>query len=388
MLNVRPSLLIMRIRALPLLLLVASISFADQEDYSSGISDRIHINGEAGVAFFDTGREGDFPNEEFRVDEAKLFIEAVIIDDVYVFVEANVLTREEDNEIFEIGELYLEFEDIGKKARLFNVRVGRFDIPFGEEYLTRDAIDNPLISHSLSDIWGVDEGVQLFGSRHQFEYVIAIQNGGAPVLQDFNSDKSIAARMLYRPAANFHVSVSAMRTGDLDVDGDRFSEVWFGNGFLVPLGSLNATTVISGNIFQGDGHLSWKRGHLHVAGGQLQYRDDNIARNYSRNANYFYVEGVQHLTASSESPWYAAARFSRIDADNGFPLVGFGDFQTFLFDDERLTEELWRMSLGIGYRIRRNLLLKAEYSLENGRQVDGADRDNENFVGIEAAVRF
>lgn len=370
------------------LLWYGSFAQADQAEYSVSISDRIHINGEAGVAFFDTGNQGEVPNSEFRVDEAKLFVEAQIIEDIYVFVEVDIITREEGDDPLQLGELYLEFEDVGNRNGLFNIRVGRFDIPFGEEYLTRDAIDNPLISHSLSDIWGIDEGVQIFGSHQKLEYVFAIQNGGEPIAQDFNSDKAIVGRLLFRPSPSFHFSGSAMRTGDLDVNGDRFSEVWFGNGFLVPLGSVNTTSIISGNLFQGDGHLTWTRGHLHIAAGHLEYRDDNSVADQSRDANYFQIEAVQTLNQNKEYPWHAAARYSRITSGRGFPIVGFGNFQSYLFDDEKLTEDLWRLSLGIGYRIGRNVLLKAEYSFENGRQVDGIDRDNENFFGVEAAVRF
>ena len=97
---------------------------------------------------------------------------------------------------------------------------------------------------------------------------------------------------------------------------------------------------------------------------------------------------VQNLNRSKEHPWYTAARFSRITANDGFPIVGFGDFDAFLFDDDKLTEELWRLSLGLGYRIGKNVLLKAEYSFENGTQIDGVKRDDENFFGLEAAIKF
>ena len=38
------------------------------------------------------------------------------------------------------------------------------NLPFGEEYQVRNAIDNPLVTHSLSDVWGIDEGVQVYGT--------------------------------------------------------------------------------------------------------------------------------------------------------------------------------------------------------------------------------
>ena len=37
---------------------------------------KIHLSGEGGVAFSHSGSKGAYPNSEFRVDEAKLFVEA------------------------------------------------------------------------------------------------------------------------------------------------------------------------------------------------------------------------------------------------------------------------------------------------------------------------
>lgn len=362
-----------------------------QSEYSSSFSDRLRINGEAGTALFDTEDKGQHPDDEFLVDEAKLFVEASIVDDIYVFAEIDVVTREEPDESLELGELYVEFEDVSKlwnQDGVLNIRLGRFDIPFGEEYLTRDAIDNPLISHSLSDIWGVDEGIEFYGSIKPFEYAFAIQNGGDPIAHDFHRDKSITGRILYRPVSAFHFSLSGMRTGKLDVNEDRFSEIWFGNGFFRALGSVVTTSTIEGDLFQGDGHAQWGRGHLHLSGGRLHYDDNDSTSDNARDATYFQLEGVQNLNQSKDYPWYAAVRFSKIMADRGFPLVGFGDFVTYFFDNEELAKELWRLSLGIGYRIGKNVLLKGEYSFENGKQVNGEKRDEENFFGIEAAVRF
>src|SRR5262245_42813806 len=137
---------------------------------------KVRITGEGGVAFFDTGSEGMFPNNEFRVDEAKLFVEAPIWENVFFFGELNIAAREKDDLDLRLGELYLDFAEVSQllgRDRMLNIRAGRIDIPFGEEYLARDVIDNPLISHSLADLWGVDEGIELYGSVGKFSYVVA-----------------------------------------------------------------------------------------------------------------------------------------------------------------------------------------------------------------------
>src|SRR5437870_3707295 len=89
---------------------------------------RVNISGEGGVAFFNTGSEGIFPNAEFRVDEAKLFVEAPVWGDVYFFSELNLMTREASDLSLQLGELYLDFENVSQlwnRDRMLNLRVGQ-----------------------------------------------------------------------------------------------------------------------------------------------------------------------------------------------------------------------------------------------------------------------
>src|SRR5207247_11150654 len=127
------------------------------------------------------GREGQFPKAEFRADDPVIAIEAPVWKNVYFFIELKLLTRETNAENFQLGEIYVDFEDVsaawGQKG-LLNVRAGRVNIPFGEEYLHRSPVSNPLISHSLSDIWGVDEGLEIYGRIGPAQYILAVQNGG------------------------------------------------------------------------------------------------------------------------------------------------------------------------------------------------------------------
>src|SRR5437016_14557117 len=98
------------------------------------------------------------------------------------------MSREAQDLSLQLGEAYLDFENVSRlwnSDRMLNVRAGRMDIPFGEEYLNRDAIDNPLISHSLSDFWGVDEGLELYGRVGKFSYVLAVQDGSVSAVRCF-----------------------------------------------------------------------------------------------------------------------------------------------------------------------------------------------------------
>jgi hypothetical protein len=343
---------------------------------------KIHISGEGGAGIFETGSEGAFPNAEFRVDEAKLFVDAPVWGDVYAFAELNLASHEAPNVSLNLGECYLDVEDISKlwgRTGQLNARIGRMDIPFGEEYISRDAIDNPLISHSLADFWGVDEGLELYGALGKFSYVAAVQNGGASDTRDFNADKSIAGRLSFDPNRHLHFSMSGMRTGDLNAAKDGVSAVWFGGGWFRRLGSA---TLFHANLVEGDMEWRLPRGHVKIFGGYIRYDDNDTTANNGRDVYYYSVEGVHDVTRKL----YAGARFSQIFANQGFPIVGNSDMNTYLFGP--LTDEIWRLSLGLGYRWNRHFVVKTEYTLERGREAGGSSRSHEDLFAAEAAFAF
>jgi len=344
---------------------------------------KVNLSAEGGLAFFNTGNDGFAPNSEFRVDEARLFVEAPVWKDVYFFSDIDLATRENNDTKLYLGELYLDFENVSQlwgKDNLLNVRAGRMFIPFGEEYMDRYAMENPLISHSLSDFWGLDQGVEVYGKLGKFSYVTAVQNGPSGV-QDFDGDKSVAGRISFDPNEHWHFSISGMRTGNLNAQQDYISALWFGNGWFRNIGSP-ATTRFQANLVEGDITARWKSGHVSAFGGYARYNDNDPMRDNGRDLFYYSVEAVQDLPHK----FYVATRFSQILAPNGYPIVGFGNFGEYFNQD--LTTSLWRLSLGGGYRFSDRLTLKLEYSFERGRESDGSSRDNEDFFGTEAAFKF
>jgi hypothetical protein len=345
---------------------------------------KVSLSGEGGAGFFNTGSEGAFPKSEFRVDEARLFVEAPILENVYFFGEVNLMTREALDLSVQLGEAYIDFENVSHlwdRDRWLNIRLGRMYIPFGEEYLSRYAIDNPLISHSLPDIWGIDEGIEFYGRIGKVSYVLAVQNGGPSGVRDFNGDKSVAGRLSYDPNQWLHLSASGMRTGDLQRPGDFWSELWFGNGWFYPFGSTTAT-IYHANLAEGDVEIRLPHGHLKAFGGYAHFEDNAPANIDRRDIFYYSIEGVHDITHKL----YGAARFSQILADNGLPIAGNGNLNEFLFGVP--TSEMWRLSLGLGYRWSPNLILRGEYSFERGKQVNGDHRDHEDLFALEAAFRF
>jgi len=250
----------------------------------------VHLSGEGGVAYFHTSNHGMYPDGSFRVDEAKLFVEAPVWNGTYFYGELDLVTREANDEFFHLGELYIDFENVLRhwtEKNWLSLRVGRMYIPFGEEYSTRYVIDNPLISHSISDLWGVDEGVELYGNVYGFDYAMAVQNGGHPTLRDFNSDKSVAGRIGYNFGQKARLSFSGMRTGKLSAANDKMSELWFGGGFFRSLGMPESTSTFQADVFELDAQTFWKTGHLKLAGGHFNYADNDRTADQNRDGFYY-----------------------------------------------------------------------------------------------------
>jgi hypothetical protein len=345
---------------------------------------KVNLSAEGGVAFFHTGSDGFAPSSDFRVDEARLFLEAPVWNEVYFFGDVDLADRANDSLNTQLGELYLDAQDVSQlwgRDRQLNVRAGRMQIPFGEEYLNRYAMENPLISRSISDIWGIDPGIEIYGAFGKFSYAVAVQNGGVNGVQDFDNDKSIAGRLSYDPNAHWHFSVSGMRTGNLNVQQDMLSALWFGGAFFRSIGSP-ATTRFHADLVEADATFRWHSGHLTAFGGYARYDDNDPAAANGRDLFYYSLEAVQNLPGK----FFVATRFSQVFANGGYPIAGFGNFGSYFFSD--LTDQLWRLSLGGGYRFSDHFELKIEYAFERGPESDGESRNREDFLGTEAAFKF
>jgi hypothetical protein len=347
----------------------------------------VRLCAELGVAFFASGDDGDYPNSEFRIDDAKVFLEAPVWKNVFFFAGLELTTREANDEFFHVGELYVDAEQVlsGGRDYSLNLRAGRFSIPFGEEYQERGVMTNPLISHSVADIWGIDEGVQAYGSLGRLRYNLAVQNGGHQTLRDFDADKAFTLRLGFKPAPRLHLSVSAMRTGDLTVAGDGMSEIWIGNAFFRALGSATTTRTFAADLTEIDASWTWEGGHLKGAAGRINFDDDSTAGDNSRKLSYYSIEARQKLGPNL----FGAARYSAIDAPRGYPLAGHGNAGKYFYNPfAPLTTELARLSVGLGYQFGPPLVWKIEYSWETGRLVSGVRRNDEDMLSSILGVRF
>jgi hypothetical protein len=351
------------------------------------IAGSVRLGAEVGLAFFASGDDGAYPNSEFRVDDAKLFVEAPIWKNVYFFGGLEIATREAADEFFHTGELYLDAEDVWKagRDRSLNLRVGRFYLPFGEEYQQRGVMTNPLITHSVADVWGIDEGVQAYGTFGRLQYNLAVQNGGHKTLHDFDPDKSVVLRLAVEPTARLRLSASAMRTGKLNVAGDGMSEVWFANAFFRALGPAATTRTFVADLTEFDATWKWRTGELRGTAGWVRFDDDSTSGDFARHLRYHSLEARQDFGPG----FFGAARYSAIEAPGGYPLAGNGNAGKYFYNPfAPLTKELERLSLGLGYRFGEPLVWKVEYSRETGRLVSGVKRNDEDMLASILGLKF
>ncbi|MEO7599703.1 MAG: hypothetical protein ABIV50_12270 [Opitutus sp.] len=362
-----------------------TISVQSEAPRSEGSNRKLVISGEIGLAFFASSQNGRYRNKEFRVDDANLHLEAAIANNTYFFGELQFSKQEAADEAFHLGEFYVDFEAVsalfGGPDRLLNIRFGRIDIPFGEEYQRRDPLANPLITHSLSDVWGTDEGIELYGELGRFSYAFAVQNGSTKTMHDYNADKALTLRVGLDLTSKLHVSASAMRTGELASALEPTSEVWFGNVVFRNIGTTQSTTH-QADLAELDATYTWKTGHVWTAVGQARYRDNDRLRDNTRNFDYFQVEAVQAL----QREFYGAVRFSTLRVDRGYPIAGIGNLVKYFLTDLQ-TKELQRISVGGGYRVNPSLILKCDYTLEDAKLTTGVARDNHLF-SFETALGF
>jgi hypothetical protein len=138
-------------------------------------------------------------------------------------------------------------------------------------------------------------------------------------------------------------------------------------------------------MVQGDARVNLPHGHVSAFGGYAHYTDNDSPEHNHRDIYYYSIEAVHNLCGKA----YAGARFSQILAAGGYPIAGNADLGEYFFNPfEAPVNNIWRLSLGLGYRWSQNLVTKAEYTFERAHTTTGETRRNEDLFALEAAFKF
>ncbi|MGI9227749.1 MAG: hypothetical protein ACR2PU_03055 [Gammaproteobacteria bacterium] len=355
------------------------------------------IHGFGAVGFYDTGSAGTREHGSFEIKEASLFVEAAVWKDISFFVELQTNRLGKDDDLFtRTGEVYAHFKDIpiGESTSL-GMKLGRIDIPFGEEYLWQDAIDNPLITYSAAYPYGWDEGVLLYSSFHGLNWIFAVTDGTDARSSDENSEKAFNLKFYGNPWEPLYLSLSLMSNGDgtksaFEFGGSHFRPI--GAPFTSALGDSPSTEVESNLIelaskynFDLMGNTS---GYVALTFGAAE-QDDKVS-SFDRDFMWFSIEPYLKFTNS----WYTVLRYSEIgtyDNDEHYNFYGkiyAGGDAVSSFDIERFQ----RLGIGLGWAPNPHIRAKFEIGKDWFTLIDAsplsADNEDREFAGFEMAVGF
>ncbi len=356
--------------------------------------DRITLSGFGAAGYLDSGSVGTQPDGSFFIDSAEIHIDAEIWENVSFFTEFWLTSFFYDYDGAPItGEVYARLRNPfgSEDGKGIGMKIGRFDVPFGEEYLWWDPNKNPLILHSAAQPYGKDEGVLVYGAAKGVDWTLAAMNGNAARSMDDQPGKAFALKLAGDPSDRLYLSASGLVTGDTGASGIRMSgQPLFpvgGGGFGSTLGA-SPSDAVDTILYQADAIAEpTERTSVALTYGHAELDDDVDA--FDRDLTWFMVEPAYRLT----DELFATARYSEYgtyDDDEGYLLDGkitaFG--RGLGFDASRLQ----RLSVGLGWTPNPFTILKAEVGKDRFELIDVSPLDARNddrlYVAFQIVVSF
>jgi hypothetical protein len=388
---------------------------------SADWSERIRLSGSAELDYLQG--QGDYSlydEGSTQIYDARVFLDAdlgsdmrvgetTVIRDAGFAFEWNLvrLGSTQNN----VGDLYVDLRGLLAQDWL-NLEVGRFQIPFGENYLRfgRGRASDPFIALSASPPWFWDEGVKLWGksSNGRFGYVASVTDGEGGINLENNSSKQVTLKLSFDPSEWLHLSASALRTGTLGSDDSpAYASLWLGEAFPRAFGAGSSALSFDHGValadgpdelrnvvvLGGDAIVNLPGARLWLSGGKASIESHGSSV-YDRDLLYWLAELVVQLRTISPAldPIYLALRANGLgtyDDDEGYLL----DFR--YRDVGYNMDALDAYAIALGLPLGSNIVLKAQYTIQSIGLVRGIDdpeireaADDANFFGMEIGVHF
>ncbi|MCH7763355.1 MAG: hypothetical protein IIB95_06385 [Candidatus Marinimicrobia bacterium] len=355
------------------------------------------VTGFGGMGYLKTGAAGTRRHGGFLINEVSLFWEQDIWNDITFFIEFQINRLGMDSTLFiRTGEVYIYFRSLSEpqSTSSLGLKIGRFDIPFGEEYLWQDAKDNPLISNSAYYTYGWDEGVLFFGTISQINWIFSVMDGTYIRSVEDHPSKAWAGKIYTDLWTRFYLSISLMTNGWANK-----SAIEFGESHIEPVGlhyfSTNGKSPndkVKSNLLEIDvkyrlGNLE-KWGHVSATFGSAQLIDQNPE--FSRDWTWFSIEPLIKINNNI----YGIFRLSEIGTYNnrkGYHFDGkttAGGNEAFGYDTRRFR----RVSMGAGWKPNPRLLLKVELGQDWFYLINNSpfktNNNQRGLIGFEMVASF
>lgn len=362
--------------------------------------DKLDITGFGAAGYLRSGPGGERPNGGFAVKETSLFLEADVWENTSLFFEIQVSPLLQDDRVsFETGEVYANFRNVwtNDSGDHLGFKVGRIDIPFGEEYVWGDSPDNPMISHTVSFPWLTDEGVAAYGRFRGVGWVASITDGTMMRSVDETASKAFNLKVYGQPWRPVSVSASVMRNDDTSMSALYLGETCFSpvgddiHGRPVPsTAGQSPSDFVDVVLSQVDVTVSPINEVTVWTSAGRAFVDDTV-ESFDRNLRWFSAEMRAALPIDRT---YAAVRYSEMGttrSDGGYSLGG--GFLTdgrlaFGYDVTRVQ----RWSAGLGWRVNPRAVAKVEVGADRFELIDASplelNNDDFGFSAVEIVVSF
>jgi hypothetical protein len=350
--------------------------------------ERFALTGFIAARYFDTADGGARPDGALGIQAATLFVDAGIRDIGSMFLEVRFDYFHEagQNEVG-VGEAYIRLPDVlplTDDAGL-HLKVGRFDLPFGEYYLLEDPDRNRLIGFPAVIPYRWDEGVMAFADFGGWGFNAAVTDG----TNSRNSAGGIAPagtlRLHARPWEGLYVSASGAHTYSTGVSalviGAPITPVGGGASGASPSTEVKSTFGSADLIWQATEafHLQ-----LSAGGGGI----DDAVDAFDRTLYWWMVEP----TLTFAPGWQAVFRWSGVgtfDDQKGYRSDGrpyAAGVASYGFD----LMALQRFQLCLRHEFARQLIGKVEVGFDHLEATDlsGLRDDTRVFTAAELVLAF
>lgn len=342
---------------------------------------KLKIKGRIAAGYYDSGKAGSYPSGSFEVPDAKVQFSFEPDE-----INKAVLRLNLNNGSFNsVDYAYLE-TNLSKFFGLsfpLSSRIGRAKTEFGEETMWNNPIEGALPSNSASNVDGRDEGVHLsgkIGKNKPVGYSLSVSNGNTGTGSDNSMAKAFTGKVYYNIIDPLYISASYYNSGSIK---NQNAEMSIAGLTSAPTGAVRWKR----EIWEVDLRYDYKKGKnfflpafsdskaiLQIAYGN--FRDgvsSTTATSAKRSGQYGFADGLYNLTKKL----YVAGRFSFVDLDDGVTASL----------NNITSNKYQRYSLGAGYRITGNTILKLSYdwNRQSGAGIDVADS---NLLSAVVAAQF
>jgi hypothetical protein len=383
-------------------------------------TERVRISGSSNLDYLDGQSYSTFQHGSVKIYDTRFFLDADLARDVRVgdstafrdagfafewnLVRVGYLSNN-------LGDVYVDFRGIADQDWL-NVELGRFQIPFGENYLRfgRGYYTDPFIALSAPPPWFWDEGVKLWGKLFEGKasYAFSLTDGENAMNYLPNGSQQVTLKLAADPWEWLHLSVSGLTTGSVGSNATpAMAAIWLGelfprafgagstaqsfdHGLPIPAGpnKLHGIQVLGGDaIFKLPDARLW----LSYGGARI---DSSGGTTYDRDLIYWLAELMVQMRLISPrlAPAYVAFRASGLGTysdDEGYLL----DFRNSAIGYNMSELDVYALVLGLP--IGDHITLKTQYAFQHNALVRGVTVEsikdaakNGNFFGMEVGVHF